>query len=215
MQCSKCGGDVPAGSVFCPKCGTRLDGGTEAAADDSPSGMQRVVAAGRGRGGAPAEEEIWSGAYSAKAMAGSFLAAGVLTLLAAVLAAFGGPPAWAAFILGAIVVWGGLGLLYLYRRVAVRYRLSTFRFFHDTGLLSRTGNRVEVIDIDDVTVHQTLIERIFGVGKVRIVSSDQSHPQLDLPGIEDPKQVANLIDGARRAERQRRGLHLDAPLTME
>jgi membrane protein YdbS with pleckstrin-like domain len=215
MQCKKCGGDVPAESLFCPKCGTRLNGGVDAATDDAPSGTQRVVAASRGRGGSVAEEEIWSGAYSAKAMAGSFLAAGVLTLLAAVLAAFGGPPVWVAFFIGAVVVWGGLGLLYLYRRLTVRYRLSTYRFFHDTGLLSRTGNRVEVIDIDDVTVHQTLIERMFGVGKVRIVSSDQSHPQLDLPGIEDPKKVANLIDGARRAERQRRGLHLDAPLTME
>lgn len=215
MQCKKCSGEAPAGSVFCPTCGARLDGAAEAATDDAPIGMQRVVAASRGRGGSQVEEEIWSGAYSAKAMAGTFLAVGVLSVLAAVLAALGGLPGGVVFVVGAIVVWGGLGLLYLYRRLTVRYRLSTYRFFHDTGLLSRTGNRVEVIDIDDVTVHQTLIERMFGVGKVRIVSSDQSHPQLDLPGIEDPKKVANLIDGARRAERQRRGLHLDAPLTME
>lgn len=210
MQCKKCGGDVPAESVFCPKCGARLGGVTDAATDDAPSGTQRVVAASRGRGGSAAEEEIWSGAYSAKAMAGSFLAAGVLTLLAAVLAAFGGPPAWAAFLIGAIVVWGGLGLLYLYRRVTVRYRLSTFRFFHDTGLLSRTGNRVEVIDIDDVTVEQGPIERMLGVGTIHIASSDKTNPELALPGIDDARRVADLIDGTRRAERNRRGLHIES-----
>jgi membrane protein YdbS with pleckstrin-like domain len=210
MHCPKCGREAPPESAFCPGCGSRLNGGADAAADDVPSGTQRVVAASRGRGGSVAEEDIWSGAYSAKAMAGSFLAAGVLTLLAAVLAAFGGPPAWAAFLIGAIVVWAGLGLLYLYRRLTVRYRLSTYRFFHDTGLLSRTGNRVEVIDIDDVTVQQGPIERLLGVGTIHIASSDKTNPELALPGINDARRVADLIDGTRRAERNRRGLHIES-----
>ena len=136
MQCNKCGNEAPAGGVFCPKCGTRLGAG--AAADDAPTGTQRVVAASRGRGGTPNEEEIWSGAYSAKAMVGSFVAAGMLTLLGAVLALFL-PAALVAIVPAALLVWCGLGLLYLYRRMTVRYRLSTYRFFHDTGLLSRVG----------------------------------------------------------------------------
>lgn len=209
MRCKKCGGDSPAGSTFCPKCGARLDGAAEAA-NDAPSGTQRVVAAGRGRGGSPAEEEIWSGAYSAKAMVGSFAAAAVLTLLAAVLATLAGPPGWAAWIIGVVVVWGGLGLLYLYRRLTVRYRLSTYRLFHDTGLITRTGNRVEVIDIDDVTVEQGPIERLMGIGTIRIASSDKTNPDLVLPGIDDARQVADLIDGTRRAERNRRGLHIES-----
>jgi uncharacterized membrane protein YdbT with pleckstrin-like domain len=107
------------------------------------------------------------------------------------------------------VVWGALALVLLYRRLTVRYRLTTFRFFHDTGLLSRTGNRVEVIDIDDVTVHQGLIERMFGVGTILVRSSDTTDPELSLPGIDDAKRVADLIDGTRRAERQRRGMFME------
>jgi membrane protein YdbS with pleckstrin-like domain len=210
MHCQKCGREAPAESAFCPACGTRLSSTADGTGADGPSGTQRVVAASRGRGGTPAEEEIWSGAYSAKAMVGSFAAAGVLTLLGAAFAAFGGPPAWAAWVIAAIAVWGGLGLLYLYRRMTVRYRLSTYRFFHDTGLVSRVGNRIEVIDIDDVTVQQGPIERLFGVGTIRISSSDKTNPDLALPGIDDARQVADLIDGARRAERNRRGLHIES-----
>jgi len=209
MQCQECGSEAPADGVFCPRCGTRLDG-TPEVADDVSSGMQRVVTASRGRGTAPAEEDLWSGTYCGKAMVGWFLAAGVLTLLGAVLAALGGPVGGVAFAIGAIVVWSGLGLLYLYRRLTVHYRLSTYRFFHDNGLLNRVGNRVEVIDIDDVTVQQGPVERLFGVGTIRISSSDKTHPELALPGIEDARRVADLIDGTRRAERSRRGLHIES-----
>jgi uncharacterized membrane protein YdbT with pleckstrin-like domain len=206
MECGKCQREVPAGSAFCPQCGASL-------ADDAPTGTQRAATAGRGR--SPAEDEIWSGCYSAKAMAGTFAAAAVLTVLGVAIAAFAGPPGWIAFVVGALVVWSWLAFVYFYRRFTVRYRLTTFRFFHETGLLSRTSNRVEVIDIDDVTMHQGVIERMFDVGTVQVASSDTTHPHLALIGVEDPRKVADLIDGARRAERQRRGLHLDAPLVTE
>lgn len=214
MHCPKCGQETPADSTFCPGCGTRLSGAAEASHADVPSGTQRVVAAGRGKGGSPAEEDIWAGAYSAKAMVGSFAAAAVLTLIGLIVGALV-PPALVAIVPAAIIVWCGLGLMYLYRRMTVRYRLSTYRFFHDTGLLSRVGNRVEVIDIDDVTVRQNLLERMFDVGTIRIASSDKTHPELCLAGIEEPKRVADLVDGARRAERQRRGLHLDSALSTD
>jgi hypothetical protein len=67
-----------------------------------------------------------------------------------------------------------------------------------------------VIDIDDVTVRQGLIERMFNTGTIHIdCPTDSTHPQLDLPGIDDPRTVADLIDNVRRKERQRRGLHIE------
>jgi membrane protein YdbS with pleckstrin-like domain len=208
MQCKKCQQDAPEGSAFCPKCGASLTN------DHDPAVAQRVAtAAGRGR--SPAEDEIWSGCYSPKAMAGSFLGAALLTIVGLAVAIFTGPPGWIVFAVAALVMWGWLIALYFYRRFTVRYRLTTFRFFHESGLLSRTSNRVEVIDIDDVTVHQNVIERMFDVGTVEVASSDTTHPSLSLFGVEDPRHIADLIDGARRAERQRRGLHLDAPLVTE
>ena len=208
MRCEKCGRDVPEEGVFCPFCGAALADDADEVVGESSS-QQRFRAAARGRGAHAPEEELWSGTYSPKAMIGSLVGAAILTAVGAMLAALAGPIGGIALVIGLVIVWGGLALLLLYRRLSVRYRLTTYRLFHDTGLLSRIGNRVEVIDIDDVTVRQGLVERMFGVGTIVIQSSDATHPQLNLPGIEDAKQVADLIDATRRAERQRRGMFME------
>jgi membrane protein YdbS with pleckstrin-like domain len=205
MQCKECGREAPVDSAFCPKCGAPFDD----AEQDDDSRASQFLAAGRGRGNSPPEEDLWIGSYSPKAMAGPTMAAGVLTVLGMILASLGGPAGWAALVIALIVVWSGLVLVYLYRRLTVHYRLSTYRFFHEKGLLSLTGNRVEVIDIDDVTVEQGPIERMFGVGTISIQSSDTTDPELRLPGIENVRAVADLIDGTRRAERQRRGMFME------
>jgi hypothetical protein len=66
-----------------------------------------------------------------------------------------------------------------------------------------------VIDIDDVTLRQGLIERMFDVGTIHVRSSDMTHGNLSMVGIEDARTVTDLIDNTRRAERQRRGLFME------
>ena len=51
---------------------------------------------------------------------------------------------------------------------------------------------------------------MFGVGSIKISSSDRSHPELVLLGIEDVKNIADTIDDVRRKERRRRGLHIES-----
>lgn len=206
MQCPQCGRESPRESAFCPGCGSRLDGSIASGAAKLSAKSPPVAPSD----GTSDEQELWSGSYSAKAMVGTFVGAAILTFLGVFVATLAGPPGWVIFLIAAALVWAGLVLLYLYRRYTVHYRLTTYRFFHEIGLLSRVGNRVEVIDIDDVTVSQGLVERMFGVGTIHISSSDRTHPELVLPGIDDARQVADLVDGARRAERNRRGLHIES-----
>jgi membrane protein YdbS with pleckstrin-like domain len=221
MKCVNCGGVVADDAAFCSKCGAPVataDDAADSEFDDTDRGGRAPMVARLKNGGQrtsgkhSAEEELWSGTYSPKAMAGAILGCAILTLLGLVAVILTGatPPAWLAWGIGAALIWGLLGLTLLYRRLTVRYRLTNYRFFHETGLLSRTGNRIEVIDVDDVTVHQGLIERLFGVGTIHISSSDRTDPDLRLPGIEDVRRVADLIDSTRRAERQRRGLHIES-----
>jgi hypothetical protein len=67
-----------------------------------------------------------------------------------------------------------------------------------------------VIDIDDVTYVQGVIQRMLGVGKVQLRSKDRSHPQLILAGIDQVQRVSGMIDDVRRKERRKRSLHIDA-----
>ena len=87
--------------------------------------------------------------------------------------------------------------------------MTTQRFVHERGILRRMNDRIEVLDMDDITFEQGLLERLSGVGTIRIVSHDQIDPELVLPGIENVKHVASLFDDARLAERRRRGLHVE------
>jgi uncharacterized membrane protein YdbT with pleckstrin-like domain len=157
------------------------------------------------------EQQLWQGSYSPKAMIGSWILAGVLTIAGLVLGILIAEPA-ARIAVAAIVgiIWLCLAAYYLGQRLGVEYTLTTQRFIHKKGILRRIANRVEVIDIDDVTYEQGIVERMFGVGTIKILSSDTSDPKLILKGIDNVPQVANLIDNARRDERRKRGLYIES-----
>lgn len=213
MLCPACSADVAAGSTFCPKCGHRVGEPVGApGASAAPSAAEQLRSGNRPapRGDDP-EQQLWHGSYSPKAMYGSWLLAGVATIVAVVVSILiPTPVTWLAA--GAIVVVLWLSLLgyLLYERLSVEYTLTNHRFIHQTGIFRRVTNRVETIDIDDVTFEQGLIERMFGVGTIKLLSSDTSDPKLYLKGIDDVKRVANLIDDARRDERRKRGMYIES-----
>ena len=207
MRCHQCGAEIDEGSVFCHQCGARV-GGEELSA--APVDKFRPV--GNGTQQDTVEEQLWEGRYSKLAMIGSWIAAAVfsgIVLIVAVAAKFDGT-GWLASLGVIALVWIWLIGLLLYRQFSVSYSLSNQRFVHEGGLLWKQIDRIEAIDIDDVAYRQGPIERIMGVGTISIHSSDQSHPILDLPGIENVKEIAAIIDNARRQERIKRGIHVEA-----
>jgi len=116
---------------------------------------------------------------------------------------------WTILLAAILILWlYGLCVL-TYRRLSVRYVLTSQRFIHESGILRRVNDRIEVIDMDDIAYVQGLLERLVGVGTIRISSSDRTHPTLDIRGIDDVQAVSELFDNARRAERRLRGLHIE------
>ncbi len=232
MQCNQCGRDVADDAAFCPYCGERATAIPLAPKSNSadPSPIQPVAGGAvepphpaqaavriqqeQTRFGSkdPQEEDLWSGSYSPKAMWGQFVLAGVISVacLVGVIAFWSTSAGWLTWAAGMVLLWGAAGISYAYRKFAVRYRLTRFRLFHERGILARVTERIETIDIDDVTVFQGVMDRWFDVGTIVVVSTDRTSPELRMRGIEHVKAVADLIDGTRRAERQRRGLHLEA-----
>ena len=156
------------------------------------------------------EEELWNGGYSAKAMVGTWVLLAILSVVLGVLPIFGGPIPFMVSLGIVGVIWLAGAVVYFWRRFGVHYELTSQRFIHQTGILTRNTDRIEVIDIDDVSFTQGPVQRIFGVGKITVTSSDRSHPILDMIGIAEVKDVAGLIDDVRRKERRRRSLHIEA-----
>jgi membrane protein YdbS with pleckstrin-like domain len=222
MKCPSCQGENNDKATFCQQCGARLsDDAAQAAGAEADAtfpvprtkvesrDQRSKLAAAMGRGDDVSEErEVWDGSYSPKAMIGWWAAAGVITIAALVAGVMFLGPHMMWVILALVLGWLVLGGQYAYRRYGVHYFLTTQRFLHETGILWRRTDRIELIDIADVTFRQGPIERMFNVGTIRVTSSDRSHPEMELPGIDDVRKIADTIDDLRRRERRRRGLHV-------
>ena len=214
ISCPECEAKVEAGSVFCPKCGVRLQPeepgvSDRPVAEAAPRERFMAAAAEKQANADEPEDELWEGSYAKQAMVGSWIAGGVATIAALFLPTLLGVP-WLWLLGGIALLWVVLVCVYLYRRHSIRYRLTNHRLLYDKGILSRTRERLELIDVDDVTVFQGVIERLVGVGRIVIHSSDVTDGELKLIGIENAREVADVIDDARRKERRRRGLHIEA-----
>jgi uncharacterized membrane protein YdbT with pleckstrin-like domain len=152
---------------------------------------------------------LWEGSFSAKALYGTFLACAVLSV-AIVVAGVLFLAAWPIAVAVALLLWLWPLATLIYRRWSVHYTLGPQRFVHQRGILKRVTDRIDVIDMDDVTFEQGIVQRMLGVGTLKITSSDRTHPKLVLPGIDDVARVAALVDDARRAERNRRGVYIES-----
>jgi uncharacterized membrane protein YdbT with pleckstrin-like domain len=164
------------------------------------------------------EQEIWKGAFASKAMYSWWVACGIISVALIVGGVFSGKvlgeavtatTAWSVVVGLIVLLWVWAGLVCLYRKMSVNYILTTQRLIHRHGILVRTTDRIELIEVDDVSFTQSIIERMLNVGKIRVTSSDRSHPVLYMYGIEDVANVSNQIDDARRAERRRRALMIN------
>ncbi len=195
-----------AGDAEQPNRPAVADAGRETAGDRFREAVQAK------QGDDEAEVDVWQGGFSPKAMFGNWALAAVVTvgLLIAILVLGVTPLLWIVWAVVSVGLWGWFGCQLAYRKLTCKYQLTTQRFIHETGLLKRVTDRIEVIDIDDVSVEQRVIERMVGVGTIKMVSSDRSHPKLVMPGIENVKDVAAKIDDLRRKERRRRGLHIES-----
>jgi len=212
MLCPSCSTELPADAGFCVKCGAAVGGGQAAAAPAvAPAERLRAASSAAAANSEP-EVTLWHGSYSPKAMYGSWLLAALATVAAVIASA-----ASSYLPVVMLVAWGLVAAYWLWligyfviTRLSVDYTLTNQRLIHKTGILRQVTNRLEVIDVDDVTFEQGIIERLFGVGTIRLLSSDVSDPKLTLRGIDDVQNVATLIDNARREERRKRGLYMES-----
>jgi membrane protein YdbS with pleckstrin-like domain len=181
-----------------------------AAEDSAASKFRREVASKKADlDDYESEEELWSGGYSPMAMIGMWLLMGIVSVALLIVPVFTALNFLIALLL-ILVMWVLGGLRYAWNRLGVHYQLTNQRFIHQTGVLTRQTDRIEVIDIDDVSFTQGPVQRMLGVGRIVLSSSDRTHPTLSMVGIAEVKDVAGLIDDVRRKERRQRSLHIES-----
>jgi membrane protein YdbS with pleckstrin-like domain len=113
---------------------------------------------------------------------------------------------WTLLLIVPVCAWVYFGCIYIYRTKTIRYRLTQHRFYNEEGLFTKTVDTLELINIEDMTLRQTLVDRVIngGTGTIVITSNDQSHPTLKIIGLENPRAAYESIDEMRRRERNAR-----------
>lgn len=164
------------------------------------------------------EHDLWHGRYSPKAMYGTWFGALLVSIAGVVLAVIV-PVAWIAVLIIVPMTWIALLFWFGYRRLVDEYTLTSQRFLHPHGVLSRVSNQILLVDVDDISYQQSLLGRMLGYGTITLLANDMSiqaadgskgkaDGRLTLVPVDDVERVANLIDQTRREERRKRAIYM-------
>lgn len=74
-----------------------------------------------------------------------------------------------------------------------RYSLTDDRFFLESGFLSIKTEEILLYRVRDMSLERRLGQRIFGVGSIRLISSDKTMPELLIKNVKHPLEVKELI----------------------
>ncbi len=83
-----------------------------------------------------------------------------------------------------------------------KYALDGQRFYLEKGLLSTRYDEVRLYRMTDVVLVRTLLQKIFGIGTLKIDSSDKSMGNFHIVNIRDSEKVKELF--SQKIEEQRR-----------
>ena len=83
-------------------------------------------------------------------------------------------------------------IIYLKTRFTV-YEVTDQRIKLKTGILNQEIDECELYRVRDYKIVKPFFQRIFGLGKIELVTSDRSNSIINLNGIKDPENLYNLI----------------------
>ena len=87
-----------------------------------------------------------------------------------------------------------------------RYRISNYRIDFERGLLSRSIDTLELWHVEDISFHQSLLDRLLGVGTITIISHDDTNPRLELKSLPKPRPLFDMLKQRVIAVKRQRGV---------
>jgi uncharacterized membrane protein YdbT with pleckstrin-like domain len=85
---------------------------------------------------------------------------------------------------------------------ALRYRLTPQRMEVERGILGKRYESIDLWRVRDVMLDQTLLERVRGVGRITVLSTDQLEPELLVGPIASAKPLYDRLRDAVAAARK-------------
>ncbi len=146
-------------------------------------------------------ERLYVGTKAGIQYAGYFLIGGLVVVIGiAVMASVS--LSTGMFVLG--VGWVFIVIPMLIVRTT-EYVVTTDRAAEASGILSRKTSEIELADVRNVQVTQSLSDRMLGIGNVGISTAGQSGFEVVFKGVKSPNDVADIVRRARERLRENTG----------
>jgi hypothetical protein len=152
------------------------------------------------------EEVYFSGSPKLRGEIGRMLIFSIVGIVLIVLAIYiwSSLPAWLALLMmlaGAVAPF----IPFILTKT-IRYRVSNYRIDVERGLLSKNIDTLELWHVEDIKLHQSLTDRMLGVGRIVIVSHDATTPELELRDLPDPRPLFEQMKQRIIAVKRQRGV---------
>jgi hypothetical protein len=108
--------------------------------------------------------------------------------------------------LGCLLIGFFLPLVPVIHARSIRYRISNYRIDYERGLISKDIDTLELWHVEDLHLHQTLFQRLLGVGSIRVTSHDETLPELMLRGVPHPRPLYETLKQRVIAVKRARGV---------
>jgi len=88
----------------------------------------------------------------------------------------------------------------------IRYRISNYRIDYERGLLSKDIDTLELWHVEDINFHQSLLDRMLGVGTITVISHDDTTPRLQLKSLPKARPLFDQLKQRVIAVKRQRGV---------
>jgi len=87
------------------------------------------------------------------------------------------------------------------RKFSNRYAVSERSVLATYGLLSQETHEIDVVDIQDLVLKQSMMGRIFNYGTIEFSSAGTENAEIVFASIADPGSVKQLVSELKQANR--------------
>lgn len=81
------------------------------------------------------------------------------------------------------------------------YTITSQRIMVKTGLIGKNVEEIELLRVNDLSVAQSVPDRMLGIGTLTVFSDDPSSPQLIFRKIHDAQKIKEVLRKAVRDEK--------------
>ncbi|HEX4794558.1 MAG TPA: PH domain-containing protein [Humisphaera sp.] len=110
--------------------------------------------------------------------------------------------AFAALIVAGLMVLA----IPILRALTIRYRITNYRIDYERGLIGKDIDTLELWHVEDIQFHQSILERILGIGSISIMSHDDTTPKLVMHSLPNCRHLFEQLKQRIIAVKRQRGV---------